>query len=144
MDIQYETLNSRQQTANKIYEWANNYSEDLRQFESWSLPRFYNYVHSISFAEDPPGFEIISRPEYLLDTNYFISIDCKKKATLFAGFFELKGWDYVLVGVSDSPEKDVHHILPMVWTGDDWLEVDATMPEDSLDMKIPRFNYEVF
>jgi hypothetical protein len=138
VQIRDVALNSRQQTANDIYKIAREYWTDLLPFQNWTLEQFYNYVHSIPFiaddiySDDHNHYEIISRPLYLLDRELFPFIDCKKKTTLFASFAEMQGWTWILYAVSFEPGIEPHHILLLIWKNDDWLPVDANMPENYL------------
>lgn len=131
MFINVVPLKSRQQTGRRIYALAKKFKSDLLEFQNWSLDQFYNLVHSIPFSEDPVYTEIVSRPSFLLDPEIFPVLDCKKKTILFAAFFELQNWDYLLVATSDN-SGDPHHVFILLWDGEDWVPIDATIDEDFL------------
>lgn len=131
MEIEDVPLRSRHQTGRRIYALARKFKNDLQEFQHWSLDQFYDLVHSIPFSKDPVFTEIVSRPSYLLDPEIFPVLDCKKKTTLLAAFFELQNWDYILVASSDNSD-DPHHVFILLWDGEDWLPVDATLNEDYL------------
>lgn len=137
MFINVVPLKSRQQTGRRIYALARMFKNDLWEFQDCSLEQFYDIVHSIPFSQDPVFNEIVSRPSYLLDRQIFPFLDCKKKTVLFAAFFELQNWDYILVASSDNT-GDPHHVFILLWDGEDWLPVDATLYEDYLFGPMPE------
>lgn len=135
MQVKNVELNSREQTAKNIYEIAKKFKYDLLPFKDWSLDQFYNYVHNIPFVNDSiysdseNDYEVVTRPLYLLDREAFPEIDCKKKTTLFAAFAEMQGWTYIITAISEYEGVEPHHVYMQLWTGDDWLPVDANLPE---------------
>lgn len=131
MRVRVDALRSRKQTGKQIYAIAKKFKRDLEPFKEWSLDQFYDYVHSIPFSTDPVNTEIVSRPAYLLDREIFPALDCKKKTILLASFFELQGWDYLLVASSEN-SGDPHHVFILLWNGEDWVPVDATLEKDYL------------
>lgn len=138
MRVKDVPLRSRRQTAKDIYNVARKHWPDLLEFKEWNLQQFYDFIHAIPFVSDDvydtetDHFELVPRPGYLLDRDYFPFLDCKKKTVLLSAFAEMQGWDWILCGSSETEGVDPHHIFLLVWDGDDWLPVDANQPEDYL------------
>lgn len=138
MRVKDVPLRSRKQSAEDIYNVSRKFWSDLLPFQEWTLRQFYEYIHSIPFVSDDvyddgnTHFELVPRPAYLLDRDMFPFLDCKKKTTLFAAFAEMQGWDWILIGSSETYGVDPHHIFLLIWDGDNWLPVDANLPEDYL------------
>ncbi len=135
MQVKNVELRSREQTAKDIYEIAKLFWSDLLPFQDWTLSEFYDYVHSIPFVNDSiysdhiDDYEVLPRPLYLLDSEQFPEIDCKKKTILFAAFAEMQGWTYILTAASEHHGVEPHHVYMLLWTGEDWQPVDANLPE---------------
>lgn len=137
-------LENRAQTASLMYVFANKFKNDLLPYQDWSVVDFFEKIKNIPYIQDIEERETIARPDILLNQEYFTKLDCKKKNSLMAAFFEMKGLDYIFVASSDAPEDEPHHIFILLWNDGDWIEVDATFRNNKLGMERELFNYEIF
>ena len=127
-----ENLESREQTAARIYESAE-YINDLGQWLDSSLSQFFNHVKNIPYVEDPEPFELVSRPFYMLHKRFNLKgLDCKKKAVLMGAWLNAHGIPWRLVAVSERPDKLIHHIFIQAFIDGVWKNIDPTYKEFKL------------
>lgn len=104
----------------------------LRSLSSLSLPAFYNLVKNIPYKRDSKPIEVIARPKIIL-SKFMNGRDCKKAAILMGAWFHRRGVPYRLMTVSTRRDRAVHHVFPQVRSmNGDWLNVDATYPDQKL------------
>lgn len=139
MPVKVIPLKDRIQTGKEITWLAKNFWEDLDQYGDLdkTLPEFYNKVRSIPYSEDQQN-EVVSRPLFLLDREYFPSLDCKKKAVLMSSFLEAHGEPWRLVTNSELPTGEQHHIFPQIKIDGEWYNVDATYQDYELFQAKPE------
>lgn len=141
MRIGKSVLRSRDQSARSINRFSNNW-QDLGSYLNLSLSDFFNRVKNIRFKLDPKFKEITSRPRNLINPRLFPGMDCKKKAVLVQSWLKSRGIPTRLIGVSERPDKKIHHIFPQAKLetnqGNKWLNVDATYPQYSLFAPKPK------
>lgn len=133
MDVFVEKLTDRYQSGKEIARLAREYWGDLDESGDLDrpLPQFFDKVRKIPYAEDSKN-EVVARPKYLLDPDYFEALDCKKKAVLMSSYLEAHGEPWRLVTVSEMPSKEIHHIFPQMEIDGEWYNVDATYPDYEL------------
>jgi hypothetical protein len=139
-------LRTKYRTVQEINYAVDHFAGDLKRFPKvmkMNLPQFYDYVKKIPYQRDIPQREIVSRPLYLL--TIFPSLDCKKKSILLLSFIALKFGKSSgrLVLSSNRPDKQIGHIFTQFYNGRDWINADATYPQNILGQKKRVTNYEI-
>jgi hypothetical protein len=139
-------LRTKYRTVQEIKYAVDRFAGDLKRFPkimNMNLPQFFDFVKKIPYQRDVPQREIVSRPLYLLTV--FPSLDCKKKSILMACFIALKyGADSVrFVLSSNRPDKQIGHVFTQFYNGKDWINADATYPQNILGQKKRVTNYEI-
>jgi len=90
-------------------------------------------VRAIPYQNDgekfrSPVVELLGRPAYLMDRDLLPRLDCKKKSILIGAYCEGNQIPWKLVAISEKPDKEIHHVLPMVKFGRVAVTADATLP----------------
>jgi hypothetical protein len=139
-------LRTKYRTVQEIKYAVDHFADDLKRFPEimkMNLQQFFDYVKKIPYQRDVPQREVVSRPLYLLTV--FPSLDCKKKSILMACFIALKiGANSVrFVLSSNRPDKQIGHVFTQFYNGRDWINADATYPQNILGQKKRVTNYEV-
>ncbi len=124
----------RAQTARWMYFLAEKFAGDLGSLASYSLPEMHAFVARIPYANDEkawgdPFREVVARPGFILQmakNDQIQGIDCKKKAILIGAWSQLNRLPWELVAMSEQPDKEIHHVFPIVAVGDSWVNADAT------------------
>lgn len=131
---------SRSDTAKEILRSAS-YFDDLGMLLDTTLEQFFNHVRLIPYKMDSDLFEDVARPKYLLDPKYFTALDCKKKTTLISSWLLAHGYhfvtapeyaqgrDFTLIGLSERPDEQIHHIFPAIVSNGFIKPLDATYSE---------------
>lgn len=122
------------------------FAGDLKRFPKimkMDLQQFFDYVKKIPYQRDIPQKEVVSRPLYLL--TIFPALDCKKKSILMLSFIALKYGKNAgrLVLSSNRPDGQIGHIFTQFYNGTDWINADATYPQNILGQKKRVTNYEI-
>jgi len=126
-----------------MYQFAENYSDDLGPARYQRLPSWYDSVRRIPYQSDDDLFseftdrpddivELVARPKYLMDRRLFPALDCKKKAILIGAWAKANDIPFAFVAVSEYPDKHIHHVLPLLCLDGEWITADATFPKYSL------------
>ncbi|MGB7569576.1 MAG: hypothetical protein WBM07_17060 [Chitinivibrionales bacterium] len=154
MNKTIQSLTSCRQTAKRISELVNKFAGDLnlirvkwqnknRSLASLDLMQFYDFVKSMPFKPDEKPIEVIARP-YFLASKYFNGRDCKKATILMASYLKLKKIPFQLVGSSNRPTQEIHHIFTRGFIGGKFRDIDATYPENRIFVKKHNTNEVVF
>jgi hypothetical protein len=146
MEVKEIPLKSKYRTVSEVKHAVNTYADDLRdfpEFMSMDVEQYYDYVKNIPYKRDVPDTEIVSRPRYLL--TIFPSLDCKKKAILFASFMHLnygpKSYRFVIS--SNRPDGQIGHIFTQILADGRWINADATYSHNILGKAKRVTNYEI-
>lgn len=124
----------RAQTARWMYHLAEKFAGDIGHLAQLPLMDMHAFVGSLPYASDDrawgdPFREVVARPRYLLEMlkNGEISgIDCKKKAILLGAWATRNGIPWELIAMSERPDKEIHHVFPLLGLGGTWVNADAT------------------
>ncbi len=139
----------RAQTARFMYWLAEKFAGDLGNLSRMSLPEFHAFVARLPYRNDEMAYgdpyrEVVARPGYILDmakNDQIQGIDCKKKAILIGAWSKLNGLPWELVAMSEQPNKEVHHVFPLVGLGDQWVNADATYSRNQLGAPKPEITF---
>ncbi len=139
----------RAQTARWMYYLAEKFAGDLGPLGQMSLPEFHRYVANLPYRNDEiawgdPFREVVARPGYILQmagSPNIRGVDCKKKAILIGAWSKLNGLPWELVAMSEQPDKEVHHVFPLVGVAGKWLNADATYAKNQLGAAKPEMTY---
>jgi hypothetical protein len=117
---------------------VDNYATDLCAFDAGGaslaeapLPIFFRAIASIPYREDTEGIEVVTRP-YVLLTAPLRGWDCKKKAIAIASWLKLHHIPYRFAATSRRPSGEIHHVVVQAWIDGEWVEIDATYPQNQL------------
>jgi transglutaminase-like putative cysteine protease len=146
MELKAWPLNSKYRTVQEIKYAVHKYAGDLKEFPDimkMNVSRFYDYVKNFPYSRDVPESEIVSRPKYLL--TLFPSLDCKKKAILFASFMYLKHGpgSYRFVISSNRKDGQIGHIFTQIFSGGRWINADATYSHNKIGGAKKVTNFEI-
>ncbi len=139
----------RQQTARWMYLLAKHFAGDIGQLAGLSLPEYHDFVRKLPYKNDEtawgdPFREVVARPGYIfgmVQNDQISGIDCKKKAILIGAWSHLNGVPWEFVAMSEQPNKEVHHVFPIVGIGDQWVNADATFAGLQLGAPKPEMTY---
>jgi len=143
----------RAQTARMMYSLAENFAGDLGQMGKMPFISYWNRVRAIPYISDDqlfkdPTRELLGRPAALfglLENGRIPGLDCKKKAILLGSWAEYNKVPWRLVGMSEKPDQEIHHVFPLVFDGRAWVNADATYPTYKLGAAKPEMTYaEIF
>jgi len=117
-----------------MYYLAEKFAGDMAPYARFSLPQIHQLVASIPYKSDPaawqdPFREVVARPAFVLEmarNDQIGGIDCKKKAILIGAWSKLNGLPWELVAMSEQPDKEIHHVFPLVGLSGQWVNADAT------------------
>lgn len=126
-----EPLQDKEYTGAKMRRLVNKYYSDLGNYLYVPFAEFYNFVRDIPYRRDVFGYEVISRPKYILEKKD-IGMDCKKKGILVASWLRAHSIPYRFIASSTRIDKRYHHVFPQAKINGTWLNVDATKPENGL------------
>lgn len=124
----------RAQTARWMYLLAEKFAGDIGPLASLSLPEYHALIARLPYRNDQnawgdPFREVVARPGFVLQmaqNDQIQGVDCKKKAILIGAWSHLNGVPWELVAMSEQPDKEIHHVFPIVGVGDAWVNADAT------------------
>lgn len=139
MPTKITELTNRDQSGAAIYRQAKNF-KDLGDGLDTTLREWFNFVKSIPYKVNPPGFEIVKRPSFVLK-NLEVPIDCKQKAVLMGAWFNAHGIPWRLAAVSERKDRKIHHVFPQARIEGKWKNVDATYNEFKLFEAKPNVTY---
>jgi hypothetical protein len=133
-----QPLYDKAETAARIKELIRDYHGDLdgitlngQPVSSLSMADFFDFVKNIKYRIDPKPIEVIARPAHILKYRG-LGMDCKKKAILCGAYCKCNGIKYRFIGSSRRPDKKVHHIFPQIYHSGQWVNYDATYPENEI------------
>lgn len=136
--VEIQQLQGPEQTGREMYRLVKEYSGDINQFDFngmrlSDLPfgTYYDLVKSMPFDMDTQAAEIVTRP-FLIWASPWAGWDCKKKAIVIASWLEENGIPYRFTAVSRRPDGEVHHVLVEALHNDEWIQIDATYPNNKL------------
>lgn len=146
MEVFTEEHKGHEYTGKRIWNSAKGFFGDLGPMLKWPFPVFYDFVRQIPYIDDPdltgePFHEIVSRPAYLLNPKIFPAMDCKKKTTLILAYCLGNGIPCRAIASSENGSGEIHHIFPLVWDGEKWLNADATFWNYDLGQAKPLLQY---
>lgn len=134
-------LHDKEQTGREMYSLAQRFTDDLEHFVLENDPRvtlaqvplsqYYAIIRAIPFRQDDHGAEVVTRPYHLFTTPWR-GWDCKKKAIALAAYLEKRGIPWRFLSVSRRPDGEIHHVLVQASVDGQWLNVDATYPDNEL------------
>lgn len=144
-EISAQPHQGKELTGRYMYQFAENYPEDMAPFRRLPFSVWYGMVRDIPYQSDDELFpdavgrvvEVVARPAYLLDRSIFQSLDCKKKSILIGAWAAVNGCPFCFLAVSENPSREVHHVFPMVDVGYGWETADATLPEYRIGQVFP-------
>lgn len=115
-----------------------------KKLSDFSLQEFFDFIKNIPYRRDPDGVEVVTRPYYALKYAH-LGIDCKKKGTAIAAYLRLKNYKYRAIGMSQRPDRKIHHIFFQYWhpTAHEWRNADATYKKYFLDEQKTATKWEV-
>jgi len=122
-------------TLEEVERLAREYSADTENLSRWSLHDLFEYVSKkIKYKADPKEFELVMRPKHLLKKG---EGDCDDKTVFILSVFynfwkiRLKGFDgFGYSIVSQSTNRDYHHIFPFIIIHGKCYDFDATYPQN--------------
>lgn len=138
--------NGKEATGREMARLVKLYYTDLvgSGYEALEPRQFFDIVKNIPYREDSDIFnysegvkEILLRPSFLLNRQMTPALDCKKKAMLMAAHAQLRGYPWRFVAVREIPNDKFHHVFTQIFTGGNWVNVDATFPSQTWAMKMP-------
>lgn len=129
-------------TGSEMYAMVDDFWKDIGSHAAEPFASWYNLVKMIPYVSDGTLFpksivELVPRPAYLLNRNYFPRLDCKKKSILIGAWAKANGYPFRFLGVSGTPDKNVAHVFPQIDFGNGWVTVDATLPEYRIGQGFP-------
>jgi hypothetical protein len=132
-----------------MYYLAEKFAGDLGPLAQMSLPEFHAFVANIPYRNDETAYgdpfrEVVARPGYILampKSDQIQGVDCKKKAILIGAWSKLNGLPWELIAMSEQPNKEVHHVFPLVGLGQKWINADATYRKNQLGAPKPEITF---
>lgn len=136
MDIGAQEHRGKELTGRYMYHFATDYAGDIGFGAAMPFPLWHAKVGAIPYQSDdelfPPDengvIEVVARPAYLLNPSMWPAIDCKKKAILIGAWCAANKVPFLFVASSENPDREIHHVLPVVEMGNGWVTADATFP----------------
>lgn len=135
-------LRDRRQTAQRIKELINAYYTDLdiikipvagKLVPLSALPfeQYFDYIRKLPYKRDKAPIEQIGRPAWVMEKRAN-GRDCKKAAIMISAYLKYHRIPYRLIGSSSRRDRAIHHIFPQMFTGGQWVNVDATYSDYSI------------
>lgn len=118
-------LQAVDQTAHEMYRLATAWCEDMAEYASLSLPEVFDLLKNIPYRADPDGMEYLQRPFYTL-TASGRGGDCDDKAICVGAWATLNQIPFRFVAVSESRDRDLHHVYTELYIGNSWVAFDPT------------------
>lgn len=106
---------------------SRSYLSDVNFLKGRSLIEIFDYVKNIPYKPDPKNTEFIMRPKRLLLRN---AGDCDDKAVFLNAVFLSNGIPGGYSIVSQSPDRNWHHIFNYVYVNGERKDFDATYPKN--------------
>lgn len=128
--ITIEPLRNAHQTANKMVVLVKKYYADIGTKAEWPLIRFFDYVKKLPYHPDPKNNEVISRPKFLMQPNWFAR-DCDDKSILLASWLEANKVPWKFVASSTKKNKVLHHVFVVAKMKNRNVVLDATYPKNT-------------
>lgn len=139
-----EPHTGKAKTGRRMYEFAEDFCADIGPRASLPFPIWFALVAGIPYRPDDVlfpdpenGGEIVARPKWLLDSEVFPALDCKKKSILIGAWAARNGFPFRFLAVSELPTKRVHHVFPEVDFGRGMVTADATFPQNRIGQTYP-------
>jgi hypothetical protein len=129
-------LLNRKQTALEIKRLINDFYTDLdiikipfagKLVALSSLPfnTYFDYIRRLPYKRDRAPVEQIGRPAWVMEKRAN-GRDCKKAAIMISAYLKYHRIPFRLIGSSTRKDRAIHHIFPQMFTGGQWVNVDAT------------------
>lgn len=133
----------RAQTARWMYGLAQIFKNDIGDLALMPFDQYFDFIRGGPYANDEiawgdPEREVLARPAYLLKWQRFPGLDCKKKAIMIGAWAERNRVPWELIGMSERADKEIHHVFPVLWDGEKWVNADATYPRYFLGQAKPE------
>lgn len=136
----------RENVGRWMYWLSKCFNSDLGALSQLPFSDFYHKIWSIPYISDDlllldPYTEVVARPGLLLTWAATPGLDCKKRAILIGAWCEANNVPWELVAMSERPDKEIHHVFPLVLIGDQWVNADATYSYHQLGAAKPELTY---
>jgi len=134
-----------EKSLSEIQRIIREYWQDCLPYKDVKIENFFDFVKNIKYTPDPFGMELFSRPGITIARG---EGDCDCKTIICCAYFLAKNIPTGFCIVSDSWDKDYHHIFAMYRdtnTGE-WIDYDCTYPTGKIGQKrnwYKRKNFEV-
>lgn len=116
--------NSLEDTLKEVERLSFQYSKDIGNLKKLDLKSFFKFVSKdIEYKKDPVGYELIMRPKVLLKNK---KGDCDDKTVLCLAYFIENNIPCGYSIVSQRPDKEFHHIFPIIKINGKLYDFDAT------------------
>lgn len=138
MKITRTKLRNLNQTVRQMKRLAYVYRDDVAQYATWSIQRFYNLIRSIPYRKDPDNKEVIKRPWYTLK-RIGPGGDCDDKAIVIMAWAHVNNIRARFVAVGIYSRKGLHHIITELYYNGNWIHVDPTYSYNTLGRPLYRY-----
>jgi len=121
-----------EQTLKEVERLSSAYYKDMSKFYENSIYEVFDYISkSVRYVKDPKNTELVMRPGLTLKR---MSGDCDDKTVLFLAWLKLKKIPRGYSIVSDSDDKNYHHIFPFCYNKFSGMivDLDATYPKNKI------------
>lgn len=136
--VEIKRLTDKSQTGREMSRLVHKYHRDIDLFQVHGAPlskipldQYFSIVSRLPYKKDSEPVEVVSRPYHLL-AGPWAGWDCKKKAILIASYFENRNIPWRFVAVSSQPGGQIHHVIVQAKIDNEWVDIDATYPENEL------------
>jgi hypothetical protein len=120
------------QTGREMAGLVKKFSDDVKDFDSWSFYNFFVYCCLLPYKPDPKGIELLQRPKISLNPAAKYR-DCDDKHILLGAWMYRKNIPFCFVAQSQREDKKFHHVCIMDFAN---KNIDCTY-EDNLIKTIP-------
>lgn len=140
MDIKLYELIDAQHTGYRMHQMVVDYYWNMAPYASLSLIEMYDKIKSIPYQEDPPGMELIKRPQYTME-QIGPGGDCDDKAIAMASWARVNSLEYnfIAVGRKEPGKKYARnekilltHVFSIIRIDGTWIIADATYSQNTL------------
>lgn len=138
MLLHSRNLNNLQETATEMYRLADAWQNDMAGHATLSLPQLFDLLKNIPYQPDPPDEEFLQRPVYTL-LRAGKGGDCDDKAIAAGAWAHLNGIPFRFVAVSNSLDKEVHHVYTEFHIRGQWFPFDPTYSFNVLGRPMGNF-----
>jgi hypothetical protein len=139
----------REDVGRWMYWLGETFAGDLSYMAGMDFPDFHRFVANLPYKNDfsawhDPLREVVARPSDILDfvkNSQISGVDCKKKAILIGSWCTLNGVPWELIAMSERPDKEIHHVFPLVGIGGKMVNADATYSYNRLGASKPEITH---